>query len=33
MAIVQSDSPVPNAVLEEIRGKIAAVEGARAIYL
>ena len=33
MAIVQSDSPVPNAVLEEIRGKISAVEGARAIYL
>ena len=33
MAIVQSDSPVPNAVLEEIREKVAAVEGARAIYL
>ena len=33
MAIVQSDSPVPNVVLEEIRGKISAVEGARGIYL
>jgi D-3-phosphoglycerate dehydrogenase len=33
MAIVQTDSPVPNAVLEEIRGKVAAVMAAKAIYL
>jgi D-3-phosphoglycerate dehydrogenase len=33
MAIVQTDSAVPNAVLEEIRGKVSAVKGARAIYL
>ena len=33
MAIVQSDSAVPNSVLEEIRGKISAVRGARSIYL
>jgi hypothetical protein len=33
MAIVQTDSAVPNAVLEEIRGKISAVRAAKAIYL
>jgi D-3-phosphoglycerate dehydrogenase len=33
MAIVQTDSAVPNAVLEEIRGKISAVRGAKPIYL
>jgi D-3-phosphoglycerate dehydrogenase len=33
MAIVQSDSAVPNAVLEEIRGKVSAVKDARSIYL
>jgi D-3-phosphoglycerate dehydrogenase len=33
MAIVQTDSPVPNAVLDEIRGKIAAVMAAKSIYL
>ncbi len=33
MAIVQTDSAVPNVVLEEIRGKISAVKGARSIYL
>jgi hypothetical protein len=33
MAIVQTDSAVPNAVLEEIRGKISAVKGAKPIYL
>ena len=33
MAIVQTDSPVPNAVLEEIRSKVAAVMAAKSIYL
>jgi hypothetical protein len=33
MAIVQTDSAVPNALLEEIRGKISAVKGAKPIYL
>jgi D-3-phosphoglycerate dehydrogenase len=33
MAIVQTDSAVPHVVLEEIRGKIAAVKRARSIYL
>jgi D-3-phosphoglycerate dehydrogenase / 2-oxoglutarate reductase len=33
MAIVQTDSAVPNPVLEEIRGKVSAVKGARPIYL
>jgi D-3-phosphoglycerate dehydrogenase len=33
MAIVQTDSPVPHSILEEIRGKVAAVMGAKSIYL
>ncbi len=33
MAIVQTDTAVPNVVLVDIRGKISAVKGARSIYL
>ena len=33
MAIVQTDSSVPNTVLEEIRSKVAAVMAAKSIYL